>query len=259
MKNLAVIMALRDEGQAIIEDPRFAWKRIEAFGAEDQPGKGGESAFVSQRFPITFVFCGVGKAFASWSCARLLCGDLAGEGSGKAVDILLSLGTSGGLSSEKVGTLRLVKEFVEHDMDASGFGYPLGVTPSSGTRNPILGTLSAEGESLALKALSDSGLEADWARSASGDVFIQDAARARALAQSTGSSLCDMECAAIAKVCSLRANSQREKAGFGKLDYFAFRYISDNADHAAQTSWDDQVRYCSKAFDSYLYALAGLL
>jgi adenosylhomocysteine nucleosidase len=152
-----------------------------------------------------------------------------------------------------------VKEFVEHDMDATGFGYPLGVTPSSGTRDPVILSLSSEGEELALEALGASGLKAAWARAASGDRFVKDAAESRALAALTGASLCDMECAAVAKLCALRAAPDHLAAGKGAFDFFALRSVSDNADHNASQSWDAQVALSAKDFDAYLFALAKLL
>jgi adenosylhomocysteine nucleosidase len=240
-------MALKEEAAAILEDGRFAWRELFTRSPE-LPG-GPVAEYESQSFPITLSLSGVGKVFASWACARLT----------ERCDLMVSLGTSGGMGSERIGSLRLVKEFVEHDMDATGFGYPVGVTPVSGTRDPVIRTLSSKGEALALAALTDSGLKAEWARAASGDIFIKDAARSRALAASTGASLCDMECAAVAKLCAFRAATERLTAGKGAFDFFALRSVSDNADHNASLSWDAQVALSAKDFDSYLYALAGLL
>jgi Nucleoside phosphorylase len=248
-RRLGLIMACRDEAAVILADERFAWRRVAGYGDGAAPGQGGESRFESSSFPISFALAGVGKVFASWACARMA----------PDCDLIVSLGTSGGLSSEKVGSLYLAKEFVEHDMDATGFGYPAGVTPSSGTRDPVLRTLSAAGEDLALAALESSGLRASWARAASGDAFIQDSKLSRAIAERTGAQLCDMECAAIAKLCAMRATPERLAAGRSALDYFALRYVSDNADHNAQVSWDEQVLVSSKDFDAYLYAIARML
>jgi adenosylhomocysteine nucleosidase len=240
-------MALKDEAAVILEDGRFAWRELYSRSPE-LPG-GPVAEYESQSFPITLSLSGVGKVFASWACAALA----------EHCDLMVSLGTSGGMGSERIGSLRLVKEFVEYDMDATGFGYPTGVTPASGTRDPVIRTLSPEGEVLALEALSLSGLKAEWARAASGDRFIKDAAESRALAASTGASLCDMECAAVAKLCALRAAPGRLAAGEGAFDFFALRSVSDNADHNASVSWDAQVALSAKDFDTYLYALAGLL
>jgi nucleoside phosphorylase len=222
---VGVLIAAEAEASAILADDRFAWDRTAS----------GE--FVSRSFPMRLALSGVGKVFASWACAALA----------RDSDLMLSLGTSGGLSSERVGSLRLVKEFVEYDMDATGLGFPCGVTPFSGVESPVISSLSPGAEKLAQTALAAAGLEAPWARAASGDRFVKDAAEARALREATGASLCDMESAAEAKLCAYRA---------GGLDFFAFRAISDNADHVAGISWEKQVELSSRDFDAFLYAFA---
>jgi nucleoside phosphorylase len=231
---LGAIIAVEAEAAAVLADGRFEW---EALG-------GGE--YSSRAFTLRLAVSGVGKAFAAWACARLAprCG------------LMLSLGTSGGLSSERVGSLRLVKEFVEHDMLVEGLGVEPGVTPFAGMVGPVISSLSAPAEARALAALAASGLEAPWARAASGDRFIGDAAEARALREATGASLCDMESAAIAKLCAYRARGPFP--GGGGLDFFALRSVSDNADHGAQLSWAEQVELSSRDFDAYLFALASL-
>jgi nucleoside phosphorylase len=243
VRRLGAIVAVEEEAAAILADRRFEW-------AEEARGEYG-----SRAYPIRLAVCGVGKAFASWSCARLMSGGPTGGGLAPG-DLLVSLGTSGGLGSERVGSLRLVKEFVEHDMLVTGLGVPPGVTPFSGMAGPVITTLSPAAEELALAALGAAGLQAPWARAASGDRFIGDADAARALRESTGAALCDMESAALAKLCAFRAIAANGAAG---LDYFALRSVSDNADHAAQVSWRQQVALSAVDFDAYLYALAGLL
>jgi nucleoside phosphorylase len=234
-----VIVAVEAEARAILADGRFRWRTTGA-------AAGGRS-FASEAFPIVLELCGVGKAFASWSLARIA----------DDCDLVVSLGTSGGLSSESVGSLHLVREFVEHDMSVTGLGIEAGVTPFEGMDSPVISPLSEEGAAFALAALEASGLEADWARAASGDRFIGDAAEAAELKRRTGASLCDMECAALAKLCAFRGASGLQDAR--ALDFFALRAVSDNADHAAQHSWARQAELSAKDFDTYLYALASLL
>jgi nucleoside phosphorylase len=224
---------VEEEAAAILADRRFEWDTA-ALGE-----------YSSRAFPIRLAVCGVGKAFASWSCARLMGNGLA-PGSG----LMLSLGTSGGLGSERVGSLRLVKEFVEHDMLVTGLGVEPGVTPFCGMKGPVISSLSPAAESLALATLDAAGLEAPWARAASGDRFIGDAGEARALRESTGAALCDMGSAAIAKLCAFRGEG---------MDFFALRSVSDNADHNAQLSWGKQVELSSRDFDVFLLELAKLL
>ena len=74
--------------------------------------------YASSRFPVFLTISGVGKAFASFYLYPLV----------QHSERILILGTSGGLSSECVGSAYLVDEFVEHDMDVTGLGVPRGVT-----------------------------------------------------------------------------------------------------------------------------------
>ena len=233
---LGAIIAVEAEAAAILADPRFEW---EARG----PG-----SYSSRAFPLRLELSGVGKVFASWACSRLI-----GAGPASGCDLILSLGTSGSLASEAPLSLALAKEFVEHDMIVTGLGIEPGVTPLAGMEGPVISSLSPRAEALAEKALSAAGMKAAWARVATGDRFIGDAAEAAALRLKTGAALCDMECAAIAKLCAYRAPG----AG-GRLDYFALRSVSDNADHDAQLSWAEAVKISARDFDAYLFALAGL-
>jgi nucleoside phosphorylase len=230
-----VIIAVEAEASAILADRRFEWES-RGFGA-----------YSSRAFPIRLELSGVGKVFASWACARLL-----GASLEPPCDLLLSLGTSGGLASEEVGSLKLVKEFVEHDMLVTGLGVEPGVTPFAGMRSQVISTLSPRAEALALDALSAAGLKASWARAATGDRFIGDAVEAAELRFRTGASLCDMESAAIAKLCAYRAVG-------GSVDFLALRSVSDNADHGAQVSWAAQVELSSRDFDAYLFEFAKAL
>ena len=223
-RRLGVIVAVEAEAAAILADARFAWEKR-------APGE-----FESRTFPVNLALCGVGKAFASWSIAVLA----------RRCSLIVSLGTAGSLGSEAAGSLHLVKEFVEYDMLAAELGFESGVTPFAGMQGPVISSLSPECEAIALAALEAAGLKAPWARSASGDRFIGDAAEARRLRESTGATLCDMESAAMAKLCLYRA----------KADFFSLRSVSDNADHAAHASWAEQAKASALVFDAYLGALA---
>jgi nucleoside phosphorylase len=236
---LGAIVAVDAEAGAILADGRFEWEAAEA-------GTGGGCAlYESRSLPLTLALSGVGKVFASWAAAALV---------GRRCELLVSLGSSGGLGSEPVGSLYLVREFVEHDMLVTALGIPPYVTPFAGMEGPVISALSPAAEALALEALAASGLEAGsgegkWARAAAGDRFIGDAAEARALREATGASLCDMESAAVAKLCAYRAG----------VDFFALRSVSDNADHLARLSWAEQARLSSRDFDAYLWALARVV
>jgi nucleoside phosphorylase len=252
-RNLGLVVAVPEEAVAILADPLFAWREA------------GAGLYSSNSFPMKLVVSGVGKVFASWALARLLA---AWEGEG-GCDLVCSLGTSGALGDQAVGSLWLVGEFVEQDMDASGLGFERGVTPFSGMDSPMLRTLGPGVRSLALETCAVAGLSVGETRSVSGDCFIADGARARSLGERYAAALCDMESAALAKLCAFRAGpGPGPRAGAGGraaqpggpgLPFFALRSVSDNADHKAPRSWPEQVKLASLDLDSFLRALAARL
>jgi len=231
---IGVLIALEAEARAILADPRFGWERR------------GERSWHSLLFPLRLELSGVGKAFASWTAAALA----------PDCELVLSIGTSGGLASERVGSLWLVKEFVEHDMNVTGLGLERGVTPFAGMEGPVISRLSAATEAQAVAAHAAVAASAGaasapgagvFARSASGDRFIGDPSEACALREATGASLCDMESAAVAKLCVYRS----------KAEVLGLRSVSDNADHGAHLSWESQVELSARDFDTWLHAFVS--
>ncbi len=72
--------------------------------------------------PAVVVRSGVGKVNAAL-CAQILVDDF-------AVDAIVNTGIAGSLRAEiNIGDIVISSDTVEHDMDATGFGYPVGVIP----------------------------------------------------------------------------------------------------------------------------------
>ncbi len=243
--SIAILIALRVEAAALIADPRFDWKQV-----EDGLYRSG-----SANEPLTLVITGVGKVNAAWGLARSHFGGSGDSGDGSRADgdgecdrLVISMGTSGALDATPVGTLILCDEFVEHDMDVTAFGYPPGVTPNATSADPVYRTADSAAISRIAERLRDAGIRALPGRQLSGDLFLGDATvaeRARGQFGGSGATLVDMECAAIAKIC----------ATIIKIPYLAIRYVSDNADHDAGTSWNAEVGKASVRFDDVLAAL----
>jgi adenosylhomocysteine nucleosidase len=231
---VVAIIALEAEAEAVLAERAFSWRRI------------GEKAWDSERFPLRLAISGVGKVLASWCFARY-----ANEAS-----VVLSFGTSGGLAGEEIGSLWLVPEFVEHDMDLSGLGFEAGLTPWEGMEGPVMKTADRPLLEEARRAAAAAGFEAGECRSASGDSFISDSGRARTLAADTGARLVDMESAALAKLALLRAGSSDAAGKRRAPDFLALRYVSDNADHGAETSWKEETKRAAGKFAGFLLAFA---
>ena len=235
MRRLGAVIAMPQEAADILADARFAWTQT------------GRDAWTSGAYPLKLELSGVGKVFASWACASLAAD----------CDLILGMGTSGGLRAEPVGSRWLAAEFVEHDMEAAGIGYEPGVTPFARMAGPVIRAVGPETLALAEAAAAAAGLAVSRARVASGDAFIADPQRAHALAERTGAQLCDMESAAIAKLCAFRCGPGGSKDG--GVEFFAFRSVSDNADHQAARSWAEQVKSAAADFDAFLYEFVRLL
>ncbi|HUX39269.1 MAG TPA: hypothetical protein VMV44_15320 [Rectinemataceae bacterium] len=231
---LCAIVALPEEAQAILEERAFAWKRIN------------DRVWDSEAFDLRLALSGIGKVLASWCFARYAAD--AGR--------VLSIGTSGGLGGEEVGSLWIVDEFVEHDLDLSGLGFESGITPWESMEGPVIHGASREFVEVARRACAAARIEADTCRSASGDSFIADSRAARALAARTGARLVDMESAAIAKLAHLRACIPIGREQKSCPEFLGFRYVSDNADHAAEDSWKEEIRKASVDFADFLLEMA---
>ena len=122
------------------------------------------------------------------------------------------------------GTLVACHEFVQRDMDVSGLGFALGVTPydeapSALTFAPVLTHLPA--------AICGSGDSF-----ATADIEVDCA-------------VIDMEAYALAKVC------WHENARFACV-----KYVTDGADHAAADDWQRNVH---AAAEEFLQLFRGLL
>ena len=210
-KELGVIAAIRDEVTDLLANPYFSWEEI-------------AKNYFHSPIGLDCIICGVGKVNAAFAMQRLL----------DRVNEVLIVGTAGGLHQEKIGSLYLCTEFVEHDMDATGLGFPHGVTPFEEHTDHVISKVSKKTVEHIQKVCKKMLIELLTGRIMSGDQFINDhkviaEKRSRFEAQ-----LVDMESAAIAKIC--------RKHGVGVT---ALRYISDNADHNATISWRENVQRSS--------------
>ncbi len=172
-----------------------------------------ESAGVFEAAGIPVLYCGVGKVNAAIALARALERYALQD---RAMPLVLNFGTAG--SRRLVaGTLVECHEFVQRDMDVSGLGFALGVTPYDEAPSclrfePVFTHLPS-------------------AVCGSGDSFAT---------AETGMdcAVVDMEAYALAKVC-----------WYEKAQFACAKYVSDGADHAAAEDWQ---RNLHKAADEFL-------
>jgi adenosylhomocysteine nucleosidase len=171
-----------------------------------------ESSGVFEAAGVPVLYCGVGKVNAAIALTKEL-SRYAQQG--EEMPLVVNFGSAGSRCFAS-GTLVACQEFVQRDMDVSGLGFALGVTPydeapSSLIFDPLFTQLPAgicgSGDSFATAAI-----EVDCA-------------------------VIDMEAYALAKVC------WHENARFACV-----KYVTDGADHTAAEDWQRNVHVAAEEF-----------
>ncbi|MGB6306488.1 MAG: 5'-nucleosidase [Steroidobacteraceae bacterium] len=178
-----------------------------------------ESAGVFEAASVPVLYCGVGKVNAAIALER---GLARYARQGQAMPLVLNFGSAGS-RRHATGTLVECHEFVQRDMDVSGLGFALGVTPFDEAPSclrfePLFKHLTA-------------------AVCGSGDSFATTPA-------GVDCGVVDMEAYALAKVC-----------WYEKAPFACAKYVSDGADHAAAEDWQ---RNLHKAADEFLRLYSGV-
>jgi adenosylhomocysteine nucleosidase len=172
-----------------------------------------ESDGVFEAAGVPVLYCGVGKVNAAMMLSRELARYAHHD---QPMPLVLNFGSAGSPRHD-TGTLVACHEFVQRDMDVSGLGFALGVTPF----DEVPSTLNFEPVFKHLPA----------AVCGSGDSFAT-------AGTDMDCAVVDMEAYALAKVCW----SQR-------APFACAKYVTDGADHAAAGDWQRNVH---KAADEFL-------
>lgn len=164
------------------------------------------------------VQAGVGKVNAAL-CTQMIIDRYAPDG-------IVNTGIAGSLNPDiAIGDLVLSTDAVEHDMDASTFGYAPGQIPGLDTRfftaDAGLRTLAKEAAAAVLPQLG-----CHEGRVVTGDQFIGSAEKKDWLKATFSGDCCEMEGAAIAHVCHIN-----------RVPFLIVRAISDSADQSAQMDY----------------------
>lgn len=163
---------------------------------------------------VVVVRSGIGKVNAS-VCTQILVDDF-------QIDAVINTGIAGSLKAEiNIGDMVISTDLAHHDMDARGFGYPLGQIPQ-------MDVFSFEtDESLAVLAKKaceevNPDIKVFRGRIVSGDQFISDKEVKKNIGESFDGYCTEMEGAAIAQAAYLN-----------NIPYVVIRAISDKADDSA--------------------------
>lgn len=163
---------------------------------------------------VVVVRSGIGKVNAAM-CTQILIDKF-------GVDAVINTGIAGSLKNEiNIGDIVLSTDCVEHDMDASGFGYPLGQIPQMD-----LFSFKASEKLIALAKECNQRVNPDievfTGRVLSGDQFINSKEKKNWLVENFGGYCTEMEGGAIAHVACLN-----------EIPFLIVRAISDKADDSA--------------------------
>lgn len=211
IKTIGIIGAMEEEVAALKEKMTIEEVRTTA-GMEFCRG-------ICEGQQVVVVRSGIGKVNAA-VCTQILC-DLFG------VSAIINTGVAGSLRNEiNIGDIVLSEDALQHDMDATGFGYEPGVIPRMET-SVFKGDeeLIALAEKVCREVNPD--IQTFRGRVVSGDQFISDKAVKERIDRLFSGYCTEMEGAAIAHV-----------AVANKIPFSVIRTMSDFADENAEVSFD---------------------
>lgn len=163
---------------------------------------------------VVVVRSGIGKVNAG-VCTQILADDF-------HVDYVINTGIAGSLKSEiDIADVVVSSDVLHHDMDASGFGYPLGQIPRMDTLSfPADQKLITLAKESCEKVVPEIGVHVG--RIVSGDQFISDKEVKNRISENFDGFCTEMEGAAIAQAAYLNG-----------IPFVILRAISDKADDSA--------------------------
>lgn len=167
---------------------------------------------------VVVVRSGIGKVNAG-ICTQILA-DLFN------VEVVINTGIAGSLDKDiNIGDIVLSTDVLQHDVNATGFGYPLGQIPQmkefSFTADDVLRAVAAD----ACRAVNPD-IQVFEGRIVSGDQFISDKTVKDNILKEFGGLAVEMEGAAIGQAASLN-----------EIPFLIIRAISDKADGSAHMDY----------------------
>ncbi len=143
--------------------------------------------------------------------------------------LIINSGVAGGLEPTlNVCDVVVARDVVQHDMDTSPLGDPVGFISGLDIINiPCDEQMSC----MLCDAVAENGIRCMYGTVASGDVFVADRKKKTELASRFNAFACEMEGAAIGHVCFKN-----------DIPFCVIRSISDNADDSSPVSYPEFVR-----------------
>ncbi|EOD01291.1 5'-methylthioadenosine/adenosylhomocysteine nucleosidase [Caldisalinibacter kiritimatiensis] len=219
MNKIGIIGAM-DEEIEIIKDKMTIDKIQQVAGMEFYLGK------LEDR-EVVLVRCGIGKVNAA-VCTQILISKF-------SVSMVINTGVAGAIYDElNIGDIVISKDVIQHDFDATAFGYKLGEIPRldeyifKGDERLIEITKQVTKEQL-------KGHKAFVGRILSGDVFVASAEKKDSLWKNFEGYCAEMEGAAIGHTCYLN-----------NIPFVILRAMSDKADGSAHVNFNEFVHKAAR-------------
>ena len=230
MRTLGIIAAMEEELETLLAAMKITSVR-EAAGARFHMG-------TLEGRPAVAVRCGIGKVNAA-ACAQVLITVFGAEE-------VVNTGVAGSLCADiDIGDIVISTDAVQHDMDVTAFGYPLGEVPGAGAP-AFTADEGLRAQALAAARVAAPDCHVFEGRVCSGDQFIASEARKREIAARFGGLCCEMEGAAIAQVC--RQNC---------VPFVILRAISDKAGEESNVSFDQFLSAAARRSAAIVRRMAG--
>lgn len=169
---------------------------------------------------VVIVRCGIGKVNAA-VCTQILVDEF-------DVKAVVNTGVAGSLRNEiNIGDIVISSDALQHDMDATGFGYKLGTIPRMEksifeAEEVLINTAKTVCEEV------NPDIHVFVGRVVSGDQFISDKGKKEELIKNFNGYCTEMEGAAIAQTAYLN-----------QIPFLIIRAISDKADQSAEMDYGE--------------------
>ncbi len=186
---------------------------------------------------IVLAVCGIGKVFAA-ICAQTMIVKY-------APDAVINTGVGGTLTKKlSVGDVAVSSAMVQHDMDTSALGDPVGLISGPNIIEIPADVALAEKISAIVK---DMGINTVKGTIATGDQFIAKQETKDRIVSRFGAIACEMEGAAIGQVCYVN-----------KVPFAVIRAISDDADSGACDDYPTFAKMAAKNSAKAVIELANV-
>ena len=179
--------------------------------------------------------CGVGKVFAALCTEAMIIKF--------SPSVIINVGVAGCLTPElKIGDIVIARDVVQHDMDTSPLGDPVGMLSDINivhipTDEKVTGLLE--------ESVKDAGFEHRAGTIASGDQFVASKEKKDYIKDNFGAISCEMEGGSIGHVCYVN-----------KVPFAVLRAMSDVADDGATM---DFPTFCKMAAENEVTVIKNFL